>query len=66
MSRPVEREADEIDCALARVESRLDRLDPQRTAAERKEAYAAASYVRMARAQVRLLMSAADREATKW
>jgi hypothetical protein len=62
----VERDADAIDCDLARIESRLDRLDPKRTQDERKEAYAAAGYVRMARAQVRLLMSAADREKTKW
>jgi hypothetical protein len=62
-------EADEIDCRLASIESRLKRVRDQphmRHTKQRELLDRAADAVGLARSQVRPLMSAERREQTKY
>lgn len=68
MTTKVQKEADEIDCDLARLERRLETMVekvPKQTK-ERADADHARGYVGLARALVRRLMSEAQRNATPY
>ena len=68
MTTLLERDCDEIDCDLARIEGALDRVLKKRNGNDQENSLlmTAARQVAAARRNVRELMSEDVREATRW